>query len=197
MDREQDSVAAWIAREILPYESSVRKWLSRRQWPGVDANEVIQEAYCRIAGLASVENIDNPAGYFHRTVQTVAVDAMRRAGKIKFVSMNEIEWSNVIDDEPLADRALAADQELGRVNQLLNRLSDTCRRAIELRRIEGLSQRETAECLGVSESVVRNHLVRGLQKVLQAMEAEDEENDNDKQQIAEVEVSSFGKLRYH
>jgi len=68
---------------------------------------------------------------------------------------------------------MEADQELARVNGLLATLSETCRRAIELRRIEGLSRKETAARLGVSESDVKNHLVRGLQKVLKGMAEQD------------------------
>lgn len=175
MSDDEDSISAWIGKEILPHEAAVRKWLARR-WPNIiDPNDVIQESYCRIASLASVSHIHNPAAYFYRTAYTVAMDMMRRIGIINFTSMTENEWSNVIDDRPLADRAISSEQELRRVNTVLSELSDTCREAIELRRIEGVSQREAARQLGVSEDVIRNHLVRGIQKVLKIMTAQDEE----------------------
>jgi RNA polymerase sigma-70 factor (ECF subfamily) len=190
MDRERDRIAIWIAREILPHEGSVRRWLVRSLNNGIDADDVIQEAYCRIAKLGKVDHIDNPGGYLRRTVQAVVVDMMRQAKTKNFGSMTEIEWSNVMDHEPLADRALEARQELGRVNGLLAGLSETCRKAIVLRRVEGLSQRETAQRLGVSESVVRNHLVRGLKKVLNSIaerdEAVDGEQESDKNKVTVI-----------
>jgi len=173
MDDKRDIIAAWVAREILPHERAVHAWLSRRWRNVVDPDDVLQEAYCRISSLARIDHIDNPIGYFRRTVHTVVADALNRAGIINFTSMTEIEWLNVKDSEPLADRVLEADQELARVHTLLAQLSDTGRRAIELRRVEGVSQREAAERLGVSEDVIRNHLVRGVKKILQAMADQD------------------------
>jgi len=195
MGDERDTISAWIGREILPHESAVRNWLSRRWRNVVDPNDVIQEAYCRIASLTSVDHILSPAAYFHRTAHMVATDIMRRSGIISFISMTENEWLNVIDTEPLADRAMVADQELKRVNGLLSELSDTCRKAIELRRIEGVSQRETARRLGVSEDVVRNHLVRGVQKVLKAMAAQEAQMTSDKQETIEKKAEAIGTSR--
>ncbi|MDE8651220.1 RNA polymerase sigma factor [Novosphingobium album (ex Liu et al. 2023)] len=197
MDDESDIIAAWIAREIVPHEGRIRNWLSRRWHHVIDIEDVIQEAYCRIASLASVDHIDNPAGYFHRTVNAVATDMMRRAGIINFTSMTQIEWSNVIDGKPSADRALEACQELERVDGLLARLSDTYRKVIELRRIEGLSRKETAERLGVSENDVKNYLVRGLRKIMQTMAEQDArmDGDDDEREANDKKVEVIGTHR--
>ena len=82
MDDERDIITVWIAREIMPHEGALRLWLARRWRHAVDAEDVIQEAYCRIASLAAIDHIDNSAGYFHRTAHAVATDMMRRAGKL-------------------------------------------------------------------------------------------------------------------
>lgn len=168
-----DIIAAWIAAEIIPHEAAIRRWLARRWSHVVDVEDVIQEAYCRLSSLASIAHIDNPAGYFHRTANAVVTDMLRRAGIIKFERLTQIQWSGVIDGEPAADRATEASQELARVTDLLARLPDISRRVIELRRIEGLSRKETAERLGVSENDVKNHLVRGLQKIMATIAEQD------------------------
>lgn len=173
MESSADIVAIWVAQEILPHEGRIRAWLSARWRGAVDADDVIQEAYCRLAALASVDHIENPLAYFRRAVHAAAVDAMRRAHGNILVPMTETGWSGVMDEEPLADRKAEAAQELLRVKQILAGLSETSRRVIELRRIEGLSQRETAERLGVSENVVENSIVRGLRKLLSALADQD------------------------
>lgn len=169
MDEVRDSIAVWVAREVLPHEGSVRSWLARHWSSAIDVDDVIQEAYCRISALTSVSHIDNGRAYFFRTVQSVVVDGARRLRVVNAAGMTETEWWNVIDDEPLADRVVEARQELDRFNRLLGRVSCTCRRVIEMRRIHGLSQKETATQLGVSERVVENHVARGLKSVLNAM----------------------------
>ncbi len=197
MDEKSDTMTSWIAREIIPHEAAIRKWLARRWGHVVDVEDVVQEAYCRIASLASVDHIDNPGGYFHRTANAVVTDIMRRAGIINFTSMTQIEWSNVIDYGPLADRTLETRQELERVNGLLAKLSGTCRKVIELRRVEGLSRKETAERLGVSENDVKNHLVRGLQKIMGAMAEQDALAGDDAPAAIEKKGEVIGKRRPH
>lgn len=197
MHDKGDSVAIWIAREIVPREAAIRRWISRRWSHVVDVEDVIQEAYCRIAALVSVDHIDNPGGYFHRTANAVVTDMMRRAGIIKFTSMTQIEWLNVIDNEPLADRALEASEEYARVDGLLGTLSDVCRKVIELRRIEGLSRKETAARLGLSENDVKNHLVRGLQKIMGTMAEQDAQLSGNAEEAVERKVEAIGKRRLH
>ncbi|WP_010336532.1 RNA polymerase sigma factor [Sphingobium yanoikuyae] len=173
MDDEQDIISAWIATEIIPHESAVHGWLSRRWSHVVDVEDVIQDAYCRIANLACVDHIDNPKAYFFRTAHAVLTDMMRRAGIINFTSATQIDLSNVMDIEPLVDRRLEAVQELDRVNKLLSRLSDTHRQAIELRRIEGLSRKETAERLGLSADALKKQIERSIHQVMKAMVEQD------------------------
>jgi RNA polymerase sigma-70 factor (ECF subfamily) len=169
MDDLRDSIAAWVSREVLPHEGSVRLWLVRRWGSAVDADDVIQETYCRISALPSTEHVENGRAYFFRTAQSVVIDGARRAKVANGAALTENEWWNVMDQKPLPDRQVEALQELERVDGLLGMLSWTCRRVIELRRIHGLSQKETARQLGISENVVENHVTRGLKRVLKAM----------------------------
>jgi len=48
-------------------------------------------------------------------------------------------------------------------------LPDRCRRIFEMRKIEGLPQREIARRMGVTENVVENESVRGLRAILAAL----------------------------
>jgi RNA polymerase sigma-70 factor (ECF subfamily) len=169
MDDVRDSIAVWISREILPHEGCVRRWLARRWGSQIDADDVIQETYCRISTLPSVRHIESGRAYFFRTAQSIVIDGARRAKVANGAAMTESEWWSVIDQEPLPDRVVEDREELARVDGLLGKLSWTCRRVIELRRIHGLSQKETARQLGVSENVVENHVTRGLKRVLKAM----------------------------
>lgn len=173
MDAHPPSIAAWVASEILPHEGIVRNWLIRRWGNLLDVDDILQEAYCRLSELNSVEHIQNGRAYFFTTVRAVAIDMVRAARLANVRQLTEIDWLDVIDDNPLPDRVVEAGQELARVEALLCRLSWTCRQVIELRRIRGLSQAETARQLGISENVVENHIVRGLRSLLKAVEEQD------------------------
>lgn len=173
MKDDTAGLATRVANEILPHEGLVRNWLKRRWGNTLDIDDVIQEAYSRIASLESIDHIDNLRSYFFQTVHAVATDIMRRAKVENFSRVTEIEWANVLDEGPTPDRVVEASQRLERVHALLSKLTWTCRRIIELRRIEGLSQKDTALRMGVSESVVENHIARGLKRVLNAVADQD------------------------
>ncbi|MEN3749140.1 sigma-70 family RNA polymerase sigma factor [Sphingomonas sp. HF-S3] len=200
MRKEQDIVARWVAREILPHEARVRAWLTRHWRGAIDVDDVVQEAYCRLAGLASIDHIESPLAYFRRTAHAAAIDAVRRTTAKNIVSMTENDWFDVMDEGPCAERIVESAQELGRVRGALASLSDTCRRVIELRRVEGLSQRETAQRLGVSENVVENNMVRGIRRVLGIMAGEDADagtGDDPGADSAVREVVRIGDPRSH
>jgi RNA polymerase sigma-70 factor (ECF subfamily) len=63
---------------------------------------------------------------------------------------------------------------LNKVLAIMANLPAPYRRVIELRRIEGLSQKETAMRLGVTEKTVENGLARGLKALLRAYRSGDE-----------------------
>lgn len=173
MTDRRDIIARWVAREILPHEPLVRGWLARRWGDQVDADDLLQEAYCRIAALRSTDHIENGRAYLFSTVQSLVIDSFRRARLANEKAMTEIDWSIVEDGRPLPDREAEGRQELMRVGRLLSTLSQTCRRVIELRRLHGLSQKETAECLGISEHSVENHVTRGIRNVMGMLEKQD------------------------
>ena len=169
MSSDRCSIVAWIAQEILPHEAIVRSWLRRRWGHALDIDDAIQEAYCRLSELESVGHIRNPRSYFFATVRAAAIDLLRAAKVANADRMTEIDWEHVMDDGPTPERVAEAGQELLRLQGLLSGMPWTCRQVIELRRLHGLSQAETARQLGVSECVVENHIARGLKRLLKAM----------------------------
>lgn len=161
-------IMAWVGREILPHEADVRAWLRRTLDPD-DLEDVIQETYCQIAGLKDVGHIRCGRAYFFTAARTIVLMRLRRARIVSIESVTEIESLNIVGDEPSPERIAAGRRELDRVRRLIEGLPDRCRRIIELRKVEGLPQREVAERLGVTEHVVENDVVKGLKLILQAI----------------------------
>ena len=70
-----------------------------------------------------------------------------------------------------------ARSELGRVQAALATLSDRARSIFVMRRVEGMSQREIAQAMGVSEAVVENDASRSLRAILHLLTDPDVESD--------------------
>lgn len=75
------------------------------------------------------------------------------------------EAEEVADSAVPIDRAMADRQELARVNRAIAELSPALKEPLLLRTVEGLSQAETAQILGISEKAVETRLYRARKKL--------------------------------
>ena len=170
MDADSKRRTAWVAGNLLPIEGDVRAWLLRRLNRPDEADDLIQEAYCRAWTVTELGAILNPKAYFFRTVRNILIDQVRRAAVVQIGLMADIESAGGQEDLASPERILSARQDLNRVQTLIDALPDRCRRIVIMRKIRGMSQREIAHECGVTESVVENDLRRGLSLVLKAFE---------------------------
>jgi RNA polymerase sigma-70 factor (ECF subfamily) len=76
------------------------------------------------------------------------------------------------DDDPGPERRTGAKLELERVRALIDSLPERCRQIFELRRIQGVPQREIAEMLGLPEHTIEAQATRGLKLILKALAGE-------------------------
>ncbi|MEW6389649.1 MAG: sigma-70 family RNA polymerase sigma factor [Pseudomonadota bacterium] len=173
MSEGRARVVAWLGREILPHEASVRAWLRRSFAAAGDVDDILQETYCRLAALTNIDHIDQPRGYFFQAARSVALEQIRRARVVRIETVSEIEALDLALEDPSAERIVSGRRELERVKGLIAALPDRCRRIFEMRKIEGVPQREIARRLGVTEHVVENEAVRGLRAILAAMTEQD------------------------
>ncbi len=169
MEQSREEIVAWVGGQILPHEAEVRRWLRRTGTAGHDIDDIVQEAYCRLAGLSSVAHIANGRAYFFQTIRNIAIERIRRARVVRIDQVTEIESLDVLDYEPSPERIVAGRRELRRVEQLIEELPERCRQIFKLRRIHGVPQREVARLLGVTENVVEVQVMRGLRLVLRGI----------------------------
>jgi len=71
-----------------------------------------------------------------------------------------------IADEPSPEQAVYARQRLSLTAQAIAELPPKTRRAFELHKLQGLTQEETAQTLGVSRKTVEKQISTALQRLL-------------------------------
>ena len=168
MDEARARIVAWVGREILPHEADVRGWLRRSLVSDGEVEDIIQDVYCRLLSLSSTSHIASPRAYFFTAARAVAIDRLRRSRVVRMETVTEIEALNVVLDEPSPERVAAGRRELERVRGMIASLPERCRRIFELRKIEGMPQRDIARLLGVTETIVENDVVKGQRLILKA-----------------------------
>ena len=136
------------------------------------ALDVTQEAF--IAAFAALKSYDGTRP-FRTWVSRIAINkcrdwARRRAVRRFFSFALPIEAAVTIADETIpADRQFADRAELARVKEAIANLPMTIREPLILRTIEGLSQAETAQVLGISEKAVETRLYRARNKLTEVL----------------------------
>lgn len=166
----------WIATHILPFEGEVRGWLRRHvhSLSSSDADDLIQEAYARL-WLGDFTHIGNPRSYFYTTVRNLMLEHARRARIVPMERLGEIESLRIPSDEPGPERLITARQELERLLVIVEGLPEQCQKAFRLQKFQGLSQREIAHEMGITEKTVEKHLATALVRVLKAIRGEEGE----------------------
>ena len=160
---------AWIGAEIVPHEPDVRGWLRRSSLSVIDEDDVIQEAYARLAGGASIESIREPRAYFFTVVRNIVLEHMRRARVTPITVVVDFHHSLIVDDGPDPERIAVHRDELRRVIIMIQSLPEKPRQVLWMRRVEGLSQKEIARRPGVPESTVEKRASKALRLLLQRL----------------------------
>lgn len=152
----------WLARNVLPHESLVRAKLLQIQAPDLDIDDVIQEMYAHILSVPSLETIRYPRQYAIQTAKAIVIDHIRHARVVSIISNDNLEKLDVAVPEVTVEERLEFQEEIKDVADALAQLPSACRETLILRRIEGLSQRETAKRLEISEKTVEKYMARGV-----------------------------------
>jgi RNA polymerase sigma-70 factor (ECF subfamily) len=84
--------------------------------------------------------------------------------------MSDLASLNVIDDRPSPEQQVSGQQELRRVQTAISSMPSKIGKVFWLRRVEGLSQRETANRLGLTEHTVEKYMARGMKILLAQFE---------------------------
>lgn len=152
----------WFAREVLPLEALLVQFL-RRNWRNRgEIEDLLQEVYVRVFEAAQKEIPHSARSFVFATAHNLLINRFRRQQIVPIDAVADLESLEVAAEDPTPDRITIAHEEFRLLQAAIDLLPPRCREAITLGRIEGLSGREIAQRMGVSEAAVSKHLARGL-----------------------------------
>lgn len=162
MTRVSDDRAIWLARNVLPHEPALRAWLTRWWVEGLLIDDIVQEAYAVLAARAAIDDIRNPRTYFFQTARSIILMHLRRSRVISIRAVEDVERVGAAADEPSPERQVSDREELHRLAQAIAQLPEMGREALTLRVIDGLSQREIGDRMGISENAAQKHIAKSI-----------------------------------
>ena len=159
MDTE---VVDWLTINFLPHEAELRLMLRRVCMNAAEVDDVVQETCYRILSMPSLDHIRDPKPFVFRSAKNIVLDRIRRDAVVSIETMANLDDLDIEDAAPSPERVVLARAELKWVISLVSNLPDRCKSVFRARRIHGMSQNETAETLGLTDSVVEHEMMRGM-----------------------------------
>jgi RNA polymerase sigma-70 factor (ECF subfamily) len=136
------------------------------------AEDLVQDLYLRVASLDLSEAVENPSAYLYRLASNLMLDRLRsdrRSGArdAAWLQSRRVEVGGEdIADEPSPEQATYARQKMSLAAQAIAELPPKTRKAFELHKLQGLTQEETAQALGVSRKTVEKQISTALQRLM-------------------------------
>lgn len=117
------------------------------------AEDLLHDA-CVKALAMDDEGLLEPVAYAFRMVRNMAIDRYRRGGVEMRLFADEESGGHVPDDRGTPESIAMKRQQLGMLHRVLSALPERTRSVFEMHRIDGCTQREIAERIGVSAPMV-------------------------------------------
>ena len=163
----------------------LRPFIRRRVASEPDADDVLQDVLLRMhRGLPGLRDEDRVAPWMYRIARTTIVDHVR--GRRHHPVATGSDTAMVVEDtlEPLAEDDRAVTREVAQyVAAFVAHLPSPYREAITLTELEGRTQREAAQMLGISLSGMKSRVQRGRAKLRAMLE-----------ECCEIAVDARGKV---
>ena len=162
--------ARWFAEEVQPHESLLRSWL-RGLFPLMpDMDDLVQESYVRLIRARESGKVSHAKAYLFTTARNIAHDFFRRRKIVQIENIADLATLPVIDDKPGVADAISRQQELEILAKAIRALPERCRQTLTLRLLYGLSHKEIAAQLKISEHTVKAQLAKGMRRCTEYFE---------------------------
>ena len=161
----------WFGSAILPHEAALRRYLRRVCRSSSEVPDLLQETLVRVYESATKSRPRFPKQFLFTTARNLWIDKVRRERVVSIDYTPETISLGLAIDELSPERRLAALQDLQQLTRAFESLPEKTRSVIWLRRVAGISQRETAAILGIEESTLEGHMARGMRSLAKAIVA--------------------------
>ncbi len=130
------------------------------------ADDVVQDTYLKLLEMPAPQDLRDPVAYLFQTVRHLSIDYHRRRALESRLFAGQVDGQYAVS-QAVAEDAAVSRQALALAADALARMSARTRRAFELHRFEGCTQRDVARELGVSATLV-NFMIRDADAALNA-----------------------------
>jgi RNA polymerase sigma factor (sigma-70 family) len=162
----------WFDDFVMTTKDALTQYVRRKAPSREDVHGIVQETYLRAYCALRKSRLDDQCsvGFLYTTARNLAIGRYRHqqvvARTLTRVTVGEELRMSVQSTERKVDDS----RKLNALLLLVNTLPPKCRQVFVMRMVDGLSQREIGDRLGISVSTVEKHLARGLRACKDGMD---------------------------
>lgn len=161
----------WFKDEVHAHDAQLKSWL-KGAFPSVrDIEDVVQESYLRVWKARAAQPIRSARAFLYRVARHLALDTIRKNRNSPIDTGCDFTALRVVDDSPDAARALLTEELRNHLAAALVALPARHRNVIVLHKLQGLSHREVAAKLNLTERTSQKYCFEGLQRCEQILRA--------------------------
>ena len=172
---ESRELTRWFVEDVVPLEPMLVRFLCRNWRNRDEVPDLVQEVYVRVYESAARERPRAVKAFLFAIARNLMIDRLRQMNVVLFEAVADFDKLNVIDDMPSPERAASAREEIRQLQKALDGLPPRCRQIVVLRKIEGMSQREVARKLGVTEDVVESQIAKAMRLLANSVHGQREQ----------------------
>ncbi len=152
--------AVGIGAIFIAIRRELERAVSRIVGPA-DIEDIVQETFVKTFEASQQKEIRHPRAFLLKTATNLALNFVGRSGHRMVDAAEDLGGWEALEGNDCVESEVDSQTQFLHFCRAVRELPVQCRRAFILKKVYGLSQRETAEYLGISESTVEKHIARG------------------------------------
>lgn len=186
---ENGDTAAGFLQIFLKFRTRLARSIARIVRPD-DIEDIVQETFLRCYQASARTAVRHPRSFMLTTARNLALNHIARADNrvVGGVGLFEESATPLYREEP-ADDGSEVQERFLLLCRAVRALPVQCRRAFVLKKVYGLSRKEIATYMKLSESTVQKHIAKGMVMCAEYLEAL--ESSPRKPRVARVARAAF------
>jgi RNA polymerase sigma factor (sigma-70 family) len=159
-----------LIRAFFEKRENLVLFLAARTRDMATAEDLVQDLYLKIAAQPPDE-VKAPAALLYRMAGNLLIDhvrsrqrASRREGQWR-MDMRVVSGAEEVAQEPAADEVVIGRERARQLTEAVAALPPKMGQAFRLHKLEGRSQAETAQAMGVSVKMVEQHIAAAVKNL--------------------------------
>jgi RNA polymerase sigma-70 factor (ECF subfamily) len=160
-----------LLRAFLEKREALLLFLAARTRCMATAEDLLQDLYLKLVAVEDEAAVRAPSALLYRMASNILVDHVRSRQRAVRRDAGWHEDSRVqvggeaVVDEPAADEVVISRERVRRLAEAVHDLPPQMGRAFRLHKLDGLTQAQTAQAMGVSVKMVEQHIQAAMRNL--------------------------------